>query len=94
VGVGPKTDRINPIYYRKCTVFTTFTVRFRRVNDAVLIDLAREHAVSEGIVRAFINDFKNNANKESFITPQMAMNIVDYIYLNKHRNTISKEVCG
>ncbi len=36
---GPKIDRIDPIYYRKCTVFTTFAVCFRRISDAVLIDL-------------------------------------------------------
>ena len=36
---GPKTDRIDTVYGRKYPVFTTFTVRFRIVNDAVLIDL-------------------------------------------------------
>ncbi len=33
------TDRIDTLYGRKYPVFTTFTVRFPIVNDAVLIDL-------------------------------------------------------
>ena len=33
------TDRIDTVYGRKCPVFTTVTVRFWIVNDAVLIDL-------------------------------------------------------
>jgi cellulose synthase/poly-beta-1,6-N-acetylglucosamine synthase-like glycosyltransferase len=36
---GPKTDRIDTVYGRKYPVFTTFTARFRIVNDTVLIDL-------------------------------------------------------
>ncbi len=36
---GPKMDRIDTVYGRKYPAFTTFTVRFRIVNDAVLIDL-------------------------------------------------------
>ncbi len=37
---GPKTNRIDKVYWCKCPIFTTFTVRFRIVNDAVLIDLS------------------------------------------------------
>jgi hypothetical protein len=39
VSYGPKKNRINTAWCRKCSVFTTFTIRFRIVNDGVLIDL-------------------------------------------------------
>jgi hypothetical protein len=39
--------RIYTVYGRKCPIFETFTVRFRIVNDAVLIDL--------GVVKNNIN---------------------------------------
>jgi hypothetical protein len=50
---GPKTDRIDAVYGRKCRVFTTFTVRFRIVNDAVLIDLGVKETVSSMIENFF-----------------------------------------
>jgi hypothetical protein len=42
VQYGPKTSRFYTVYCRKGSVFTAFTVRFRVVNDAVLIDLGCE----------------------------------------------------
>jgi hypothetical protein len=39
VRYGPKTGCIYTVYWRKCSVFEIFTVRFRIVNDSVLIDL-------------------------------------------------------
>jgi hypothetical protein len=36
---GPKTTQIDTVCGRKCPAFTTFTVRFRILNDAVFIDL-------------------------------------------------------
>ena len=51
---GPKTDRIDTVYGRKYPVFTTFTVRFRIVNDAVLIDL--------GPFDELVNNYPHNMN--------------------------------
>ncbi len=44
---GPKADRIDTVYGRKCPVFTPFTVRFRIVNGAVLIDLGHYNGFFE-----------------------------------------------
>ncbi len=50
---GPKTDRIDTVYGRKYPVFTTFTVRFRIVNDAVLIDLGSEEVLEKVSLHLF-----------------------------------------
>jgi hypothetical protein len=39
VQYAPKTNRIYPLYCRKYPVLTTFTERFRTVNETVLMDL-------------------------------------------------------
>ncbi len=60
---GPKMDRIDTVYGRKCPVFTTFTVRFRIVNDAVLIDLG-----SDLCLKRKKNEF-NNYNRKIEVAP-------------------------
>jgi hypothetical protein len=45
VWYGPKTGRIYTVYYRKYPVFEALAVRFRIVNDAVLIDLGNNEFI-------------------------------------------------
>jgi hypothetical protein len=53
-----------------------------------------ERAVFKCVVVSYISTFKANASTESFITPAIALEIVDYVHFNKYRCPIASDVSG
>ncbi len=78
---GPKTDRIGTVYGRKYPVFTTFTVPFRIVNDAVLIDLGYVLFLFQTVnMNSPSNSnilLRNISGIENFVCPRFAPTVIE-----------------